>query len=379
MRDYELTLSSKVKNTYYVQRAADSVDLDVAKKLTHHMRVRADVESAFNVAVIVGNSGSGKSTLARHIWGTDWERTLLDPTQSVIDQFPDSMSYDQRVDLLCAAGLTAPVCWIQPAGTLSNGQQARAEVALQLASDRECVIIDEWTSVVDRDVAKVMSHSVQKLARRLNKQVVLLSCHRDIVEWIDPDWIIDCDRQEYTDRRSLCRRSPRSTQLVFRTHRLNSTRSWSGFSRYHYLTERLPGGHQLCYGLFLGEQQIGFILYSNYVAHTRKRREQGLPMMMHANRIVIHPDYCGFGLGSRFLNETAQDVLNQGYDVRIKLSSRSLSKQLLRDRSWQIKSVRRNIFNVWQGSGLGERQGRQYVKTYCFKYLGAAQHSALDR
>ena len=110
-------------------------------------------------------------------------------------------------------GLSAVPCWIRPAITLSNGQKERAEIALQMAREDKLVVIDEWTSVVDRTVGKIMSECIQKWARKSEKQVVLLSCHYDVFDWLQPDWVIDCNKQTYTDRR-LLRRS-RKEKLSF--------------------------------------------------------------------------------------------------------------------------------------------------------------------
>mgnify|MGYP000557251467 FL=1 len=52
----------------------------------------------------------------------------------------------------------------------------------------EVILIDEFTSVVDRDVAKAMSNALQKFIRRSNKRIILSSCHFDIMEWLLPDW-----------------------------------------------------------------------------------------------------------------------------------------------------------------------------------------------
>jgi ABC-type ATPase with predicted acetyltransferase domain len=143
-------------------KAANSVDLDIEKKLTHHIKIRADIDTPYNVGLIIGASGSGKTTLAKHIWGDDAFDTLLKSDQAVISQFDESYSYDERVAFLSGVGLASPTCWIAPAKTLSNGQQARAECALQMSRlDGKFTVIDEFTSVVDRTVAKAMAHAVQ--------------------------------------------------------------------------------------------------------------------------------------------------------------------------------------------------------------------------
>lgn len=369
MRTYELTLKCDSPQDFYCLRAANSVDLDIEKKLTHHLKVTADLETPYNIGLIIGNSGSGKTTLAKHIWGDDCFDTLLNKDTAVISQFDENYSYDERVQYLSGVGLASPTCWIAPAKTLSNGQQARAEIALQMArSDGKFTVIDEWTSVVDRTVAKAMSHAIQKHARKTGKTIVLLSCHYDVVEWLNPDWIIDCNLQEYTNRRSLCPGYKRSEQLVFGIRQLTNSSSWRVFSRYHYLTDSLPPGKTLMFGLFHGDQQIGFIAYSNYVLHKQEHKDKGIPMIMHANRIVVHPDYCGFGLGGKLTDITAHYMKHTlKYDVQIKLSSASMATLLKKNPRWELNYVDRNIHNIWAGKG---RTGRMDVKTYSFRFLG---------
>jgi ABC-type ATPase with predicted acetyltransferase domain len=64
-----------------------------------------------------------------------------------------------------------------------------------LANDFVC--FDEYTSVVDRNVAKTLSMALNKcLKRHPNKKFVAVSCHKDIVEWLQPDWIFDTDTMQ---------------------------------------------------------------------------------------------------------------------------------------------------------------------------------------
>lgn len=203
MQTYDVKLEAKPAVTFRTQKAANSVDLDIEKKLSHRLTVKADLETPFNIGLIVGSSGSGKTTLAEKIYGKEVFTELLKLDTPIIEQFPKSYTYDDCTKALCAAGLSQVPCWLKPAGALSNGQKARAEIALQLASDREIIVIDEFTSVVDRVVAKVMALNIQKMARKQKKQIVLVSCHYDIIEWLNPCWIIDCNKQTYEDRRAF--------------------------------------------------------------------------------------------------------------------------------------------------------------------------------
>lgn len=365
MQTYELELVSQPSKSFRCTKAANSLDIDVSKKLKHHFKVDADITTDYNIGLIVGASGSGKSTLAANLFGKDCFEEILDPKKPVIDQFPASMAYDECVKALTGVGLTQVVCWIRPAATLSNGQKARAECALQMARDKDIIVIDEWTSVVDRTVAKVMSHSIQKHARRTNRRIVLCSCHYDVIEWINPDWIIDCNKQTYQDRRLERRTFKRSEQLSFELYEVGRE-TWKNFSRYHYLSELLPGGHIMTFGLFSGKNQIGFQCFANYVPH---RKDTFKARIMHSNRVVIHPDYAGLGLGIRMTNAASKIVHDQGYQVMAKFSSAPMYLSRKNDPNWKLTNIQRATKTIVGGNMTRKSGFREDVKTYTFKYV----------
>ena len=367
MQTHELTLTSEVFKTFRCTKAANSLDIDAEKKSVHHFKVTADLETPYSVGLIVGASGSGKTTLARKMFGDDCFREMLDLSLPVIDQFPERFTYDECAAMLCGVGLTAVPCWIRPAHTLSNGQRARAECALQLArDDAPLTIIDEWTSVVDRTVAKVMSHCVQKHARRSKRQIILLSCHYDVVDWLNPDWVIDCNRQEYVDRRLLCPSFERPERLTFDIRPVDKG-TWRYFSKYHYLSDRLPGGLIRTYGLFHGEEQIGFQCFANYVP-----TKPGMTTQMHSNRTVVHPDYAGLGLGILVINATSKLMTAEGFDVRAKFSSTPVFRAMSRYKEWELTDIQRHTKTVIGGS-MARRAGfRQDIKTYSFRWVGGS-------
>lgn len=123
MQNYNVKLVSDVSNSYRCKRAADSLDIDVKKKSIHEFSINCDIETNFNIGLILGSSGSGKTTLAKKIFGEDCLETVLDQEKPIIDQFPDKYSYDECASLLSGVGLTSVPCWIRPAKTLSNGQK----------------------------------------------------------------------------------------------------------------------------------------------------------------------------------------------------------------------------------------------------------------
>lgn len=371
MQNYLVHLESPISKSFLCQKAANSLDIDVEKKSKHTLQISADLETPFNIGLIIGASGSGKTTLCKKIFGDDCFNDVLDLAKPIIEQFPADWEYDACAAALSGMGLTSVPCWIRPAYTLSNGQRARAEAALQLTKDsKKITVIDEWTSVVDRTVAKAMSHCVQKFARKQKKQIVLASCHYDVVDWLNPDWIVDCNKQEYIDRRSTVGSHLRTDQLRLDVREVGR-HSWRYFSKYHYLSETLPGGKIYTFGLFNGKDQIGFQCFAAYII--------GNHTTFFSNRTVIHPDYAGLGLGIQLINETSKVMLARGFRVKAKFSSTPIYRAMSKNPAWkctdiktQLKKQRIGKVKNVSAKNAKKREAlvRSKVKTYHFDFIG---------
>jgi len=371
MQNFVVNLKSDPPSGFRSIKAAQSVDLPIESKLTHKMAINADVQTDFNVGLIIGASGSGKTTLAHEIFGPTCFDELLNLKKPVIEQFPTSMSYDECVHALTGIGLSQVPCWVKPAGALSNGQKARAEAALQMCSEKPFVVIDEFTSVVDRNVAKVMAHCVQKFARKYEKKIVLISCHYDVFEWLNPDWVIDCNKERYEDRRRLRCNYTRREQIKFDIAECDRS-TWRNFSKYHYLSDKLPGGHIETFGLYFDGMQVGFQCFANYVPWKKTSRK---PKVMHSNRTVIHPDYVGFGMGMKIIEITAEMMVKKGYTAQAKFSSIPVYKAMAKSPVWKLKSIHNNTSESQRNpTGSMTRKGgfRQKVRTFSFEYVGAS-------
>lgn len=374
MQNIVVTLTSEMGNSFRCVKAADSVNLSVSEKSTHKLEIKNVDLSDFNIGVIVGSSGSGKTTLAKKLFGDDFANIEINPDKPIIDSFGEEISYEEVIDCLTGMGLTSIPCWIRPFKTLSNGQQARAEAALKLSDDKNKItVIDEWTSVVDRTVAKVMSHTIQKEARKKNKKVILLSCHYDILDWVNPDFIIDCNKQEFINRKkkgeveSFIRQDCLSLEI-----RECDKRTWQYFSKYHYLSDSLAPDTKYTFGIFDGKNQIGFCAFTRYAFKN--------PKMLHSNRVVIHPDYVGLGLGIKMVDACAEYLTSLGFEIRAKFTSVAMLKARLRNSKWKLIDVK-NILSLKDGavgSGIKSNgvledkktvQKRNDAKLYYVKYF----------
>jgi energy-coupling factor transporter ATP-binding protein EcfA2 len=145
-----------------------------------------ELPTDFGIGLIVGASGSGKSTLL-DAFGVSappsWSQG-----RAIVSHFDDATD---AADRLYAVGLNSVPTWRQPYDTLSTGQKFRADLARQIGTG---AVIDEFTSVVDRNVAKSASRALSAwVARNGTRDVVIASCHRDVIPWLRPDWVMDTD------------------------------------------------------------------------------------------------------------------------------------------------------------------------------------------
>lgn len=146
----------------------------------------------FKLGVIVGSSGSGKSTLLKH-FGNE-EAPTWDLTKSIISHFDTP---DEGINKLSSVGFNSIPSWYKPYNVLSNGEKFRADLARKIKSN---AVIDEYTSVVDRNVAKAASVALTRYVKNNGlTNIVLSTCHRDIVDWLEPDWVLDTDTGELLD------------------------------------------------------------------------------------------------------------------------------------------------------------------------------------
>lgn len=151
------------------------------------------IPQVFNIGVIYGASGSGKSTLLKEFNGKDYQ-PIWERNKAIVSHFD---APDDAFDKLSAVGLNSIPSWYKPYRVLSNGEKFRADLARRIMDN---AIIDEFTSVVDRNVAKAASVAMSKYIKKKEiKNVVLATCHEDIIEWLEPDWVINTNNGEVYD------------------------------------------------------------------------------------------------------------------------------------------------------------------------------------
>lgn len=188
MPHFDIIKKNYAERTFRVSKI--EADFDVKPEhASEHFVGDLVLPDEWQIGVIVGGSGTGKSTIARELFGESVIRQFDYSAASVIDDMPD-VGVNEIIKMFYAVGFGSVPCWLKPYSVLSNGEKMRVDLARALL-EKDFVVFDEFTSVVDRQVAQTACLAVNKAIRKTRKKFIAISCHYDILDWLEPDWIFD--------------------------------------------------------------------------------------------------------------------------------------------------------------------------------------------
>jgi ABC-type polar amino acid transport system ATPase subunit len=171
-------------------------------KLEKHFKGSLPIEDGdWQVGVIVGRSGSGKTSIAKQLFPEVYIRGFEYSHKCVLNDFPEGLETGEITEKLCSVGFASPPDWLKSYECLSQGEKMRVDIALALCLDKPIVVFDEFTSVVDREIAKVSAFAISKAVRRSEKKFIAVTCHYDIVDWLDPDWVFCTDSMDFSRKK----------------------------------------------------------------------------------------------------------------------------------------------------------------------------------
>lgn len=189
MQNFDIVRKSSIDKTYRVAHIMSDFDVNV-EHANEHFVGQIIMPEKWNIGVICGGSGTGKSTIATELFGDHLIRSFDYRAKSVIDDMPKNCTMEEIERTFYAVGFGSVPSWLKPYHVLSNGEKMRVDLARAIL-ENDFFVFDEFTSVVDRQVAQTACIAIEKSIRRNNKQFVAVSCHDDILEWLQPDWVLD--------------------------------------------------------------------------------------------------------------------------------------------------------------------------------------------
>lgn len=276
-------------STYRAARVKSLFNVDSGANFT--LQADLDIEGTpWQIGVIVGPSGSGKTSMGRSIWGAEALWAPAWPADApVIDAITPQGSFDDVTAALSSVGLGSVPTWLRPFPVLSNGEQFRANLARLIAEAPHQVVLDEFSSVVDRQIAQIGAGAFAKAWRRTNGRAVLLSCHYDVLDWLQPDWVFDTATGQFS--RGWLRRRPRIDVDLWQT----GWEHWPAFEPHHYL--KLPR--------MIAATNYVATVAGQLVAHVAVSTRAGLKEA-RACRLVVMPEWQGAGVGLRVLDAVCE-------------------------------------------------------------------------
>ncbi len=195
MPSFDILKSTNAVPTFRVESIRGMFDLQSAH-VQERFNGAIDIEDRqWNIGAIVGASGSGKTTIARDVFGEAMRATYQ--SASIIDDMPKAFDVKEIAKTFVSVGFGSVPSWLKPYSVLSTGEQMRTDLAMAIMSDSDPIVFDEFTSVVNREVAKTGSYAIQKAVRRSGRHFVAVTCHRDVIDWLEPDWIYDTDEKRF--------------------------------------------------------------------------------------------------------------------------------------------------------------------------------------
>jgi ABC-type lipoprotein export system ATPase subunit/ribosomal protein S18 acetylase RimI-like enzyme len=361
MRKYHLTIgfSSKVPLTPRTLGVAEAfgIGIDDDQKF---MVVDTDITvDEGNVVYLTGDSGSGKSVILKWFQRTfadhcvDIDTVPIDENKAIVDQVGETLT--EALQLLSIVGLNDAYLFLRRYKELSGGQQYRFRIAKLIESKKPVWVLDEFTSTLDRDTAKIVAWNMQKLARQYGRTLLVATCMNDLGDDLMPDVRVD---KRYNEEIAVSYNTLQDPKFKCSLEKdmvveVGDKHDWEKLMVFHYRSHKImiprlyvrmvrrikcthenelspdleltscdicelpkgaiPGKDKLCYK----NELVGIVVFSSPPMNVYGRAQvfggkcamgtEGLKWlnanMRQISRVVIHPKYRSMGLGVRLIRE----------------------------------------------------------------------------
>jgi ABC-type lipoprotein export system ATPase subunit/GNAT superfamily N-acetyltransferase len=293
-----------------------------SENIIEHFKGDIDIPDNWQIGLIVGKSGTGKTTIAKQLFENAYITSYEYIAETVLDDMPKECSVEQITSAFNSVGFSSPPSWLKPYSVLSNGQKMRVDLARAILEKNELFVFDEFTSVVDRNVAQIGSFAMQKAIRKTDKKFIAVTCHFDVQDWLLPDWVFNTDTMTFQSFEGQKKNRP---EIKFEIYNYGDKSIWKMFAKHHYLSH----SHNNAANVFIAtvnDEVAGFISVL-----PQPSKVKGLKRV---HRLVILPDYQGAGIGLMLLNEVGKLYKKEKWRFIINTTAPSLIYALKNNLKW---------------------------------------------
>ena len=321
MPNFDIIKESRPNKTFRVASVIGKFDLQ-SENITEHFKGSIDIPNEWSIGLIVGKSGTGKTTIAKQLFPDSYITSYKYTNDTVLDDMPKKCNVEQITKAFNSVGFSSPPSWLKSYDVLSNGEKMRVDLARAILEENNLFVFDEFTSVVDRNVAQIGSFAMQKAIRKANKKFIAVTCHFDVKDWLMPDWIFNTDTMTFQNFEGQKKNKP---EIEFKIFKYTDKSIWKMFAKHHYLSHT----HNNAANVFIAtvnNEIAGFISVL-----PQPSKVKGLKRV---HRLVVLPDYQGAGIGLKLLNEVGKIYKQDKWRFIINTTAPSLIYALKNNKSW---------------------------------------------
>lgn len=316
MPTFDIVKTSNPKKTFRVASVMGTFDLQ-ENQVTEHFVGNIELPKNWQIGLIVGNSGTGKTTIAKELFPDAYITNYKYTHESILDDMPQNASVEDITKTFTSCGFASVPSWLKRYDVLSNGEKMRVDLARAILEDRNLVVFDEFTSVVDRQVAKIGSFAMQKAIRKTNKQFIAVTCHFDVEDWLLPDWVFNTnDMTFHLIDEGQKKNRPTCRLEIFEVEPKAKKYYWNTFKKYHYLSSE-HNNSASAFVATLNGKLCGYLSVIHFPCPANKNIKK-------VHRLVVLPDFQGLGIGRYLLEYVGQIYKSKGKDFTITSSNPSL-------------------------------------------------------
>jgi len=302
---------------------AFGLGIDEEKSFTIYNNAKIKVKTG-DIVYVTGDSGSGKSWILKNIFSKmsnviSIEDLKIDDNEVVVEGVGKDLN--DALYKLNIAGLGDAFLYLRKYSQLSDGQKYRYKIAKFIDhADKDIWIFDEFCATLDRTTAQIVAYNIQKIARKLNKTVVVATTHTDLLDTIRPNVHIlkgyesDVSINYYTHNHWKDKKLDMFNDMKVE---LGTIEDYEKLKRFHY-RQANHGAVKNVYKMTYQNELIGVIMicyphlalkgrniYTNneFSKMTKENCTKLNEQFENIARIIIHPKYRGVGASYYFIQE----------------------------------------------------------------------------
>lgn len=202
----------------------------------------------------------------------------------------------------------------------------RCDIARAMLENKDMFVFDEFTSVVDRNVAQVSSLAIQKAIRRNKRKFIAVTCHYDVQDWLMPDWVFNTDDMTF---RTISPEEQKKNRPSIKLNIYETKQKeyyWRIFRKHHYLSHSFNKAASVYVAECNGD--VCAICALLPFPHPKKKN------VYKFHRSVVLPDFQGVGIGGVFGTHLAELYKNRGKTTISTTSNPAMIQAMRKNKKW---------------------------------------------